>query len=159
MKIRNVVAVTLSVALSLSLHGQTPKEAAAAEQQIKSITAQMYEAEKRKDLKFIFSHMSSDFTEVAGDGKIYRQADIEKAFQGVELKDYKLSDCIFNLMTSDSAYMSCVMDVNATFNGQAFPSQFRVSWVWTQVKGKWLVRFEQGTVIPPPAKSTQGKQD
>ncbi len=144
--------VALLCLTSFAVAAQTPKESAAAEKEIKSLTTQMYEAEKRKDIDFIFAHMSDDFAEVAGDGRIYRRDDIKAAFGGLVLKNYKLSDCFFKLMTSDSAYMSCLMEVDATFNGQQFPKQFRVTWVWSKIKGKWLVRFEQGTLIPEPAK-------
>lgn len=154
MSIIRVVAVAmLCIWFTGATFAQSPKKADSVEKQIKSLTAQMYEAEKRKDLKFIFSHLSEDFAEVAGDGKIYRRSDIEAAFGGLVLNDYKLSDCIFKLMTSDSAYMSCLMEVDATINGQQFPKHFRVSWIWTQQKGNWLVRFEQGTLIPEPPKS------
>jgi hypothetical protein len=64
------------------------------------------------------------------------------------MKGYKLSDCIFKLMIRDAAYLSCMMEVDATYKGQPFPQHFRVTTVWTQQKGTWLVRFEQGTIIP-----------
>lgn len=133
--------------------GQSAKESAAVEKQITATLHQMYEAEKRKDLKFIFSHLAQDFAEVAGDGKIYRRSDIEAGWNDVVLKGYTLLDCVFKLMTRDSAYMSCKMEVDATYKGQPFPKQFRVTTVWNRQQGKWLIRFEQGTMLPEPAKS------
>ncbi len=145
-----IVAAVLSLSSAL-LAGQTPQQSATAEAQITSTLHQMYEAEKRHDLKFVLAHMSEDFAEVAGDGKIYYRSDIEARWKDVELRDYRLSDCIFKLMTSDAAYQSCNMEVEATFNGKPFPQRFRVTWVWTQQNGHWLIRFEQGT-IPSEAK-------
>ncbi len=154
MTITRVVAVAVLCLSSLGvIAAQSAKEKASAEQQIRSLTMQMYDAEKRKDLKFIFAHMAEDFAEAGGDGKIYRRSDIEAAWNDVVLQEYKLSDCMFKLMTTNSAYMSCLMEVDGTFKGQAFPKHIRVSWVWAQQNGKWLVQFEQGTVVPEPATS------
>lgn len=103
---------------------------------------------RRKDLKFVLSHLAEDFAEVAGDGGVYHRADIEAGWSDVVLHDYKLSGCVFKLMTRDAAYMSCMMDLDATYKGQPFPRHFRVTTVWTRQKSEWLLRFEQGTVIP-----------
>lgn len=119
----------------------------------------MYAAEERRDLRFIRSRMSDDFTEVAGDGRIYHWSDIEAGFGDVVLKDYKITDCMFKLMTHDAAYMTCRMDLNATYKGQPFPSNQRVTYIWTRRKQDWLLRFEQGTIIREPAGSKQGKQE
>ncbi len=154
-----IVAVTVLCLTSALVAAQSVEQSAAAEKQITSTLHQMYEAEKRRDLKFIRAQMADDFTEVAGDGKIYRWADVEAGFKDVVLKNYKLSDCIFNLMTPDSAYLSCQMEVDASFKGQPFPGKFRVSYVWTRSEERWLLRFEQGTVMNEAPASKQGKQD
>ncbi len=133
--------------------GQTKQEEAAAGKQITATIHQMYEAEKKKDLKFVLSHLAEDFAEVAGDGGVYHRSDIEAGWNDVVLKDYKLSDCIFKLMQRDAAYLSCKMEVDATYKGQPFPQRFRVTSVWTRHKGDWLIRFEQGTTIPEPKES------
>jgi len=151
--VRVVAVAVLCLSSTGVVAGQSAKELAAVEQQITTTLHQMYEAEKRKDLKFIFSHLSEDFAEVAGDGKVYHRADIEAGFKDVVLNDYKLTDCIFNLMTRDAAYMSCLMELNATYKGQPFPGRFRVTYTWTRRNKDWLLRFEQGTVVPEPAKS------
>jgi hypothetical protein len=134
----------------------SPNESAA-EKQITGTLQQMYEAEKRKDLSFVLSHLADDFTEVAGDGSVYRRSDIQAAWADVTLKDYKLSDCIFKLMIRDAAYLTCVMDVDATYKGQLLPQHFRVTTVWTRHKGEWLIRFEQGTTIPELRKNSPTK--
>ena len=153
MTIGRVVAVGALLCLSsIVMFGQSAEESAVAEKQITSTVHQMYSAEKRKDLAFIHAHLADDFAEVAGDGKIYHWADIQAGFNDVSLNDYKLSDCVFKLMTQDAAYLSCQMDLNATYKGQPFPSRFRVTFIWTRQRGNWLLRFEQGTVIPEPAK-------
>lgn len=126
--------------------------ATAVEQQITSTLHQMYEAEKRRDLKFVLAHLADDFAEVSGDGKIYHRSDLEAGWNDVHLTDYKLSDCVFQLLTADVAYQSCGMEVDATYKDQSFPRRVRTTWVWTRQQGAWLIRFEQGTIIPDQAK-------
>ena len=139
--------------------GRSSLDESAAEKQISGTLHQMYEAEKRKDLNFVLSHLADDFAEVAGDGTVYHRSDIQAGWADVALKDYKLSDCLFKLMTHDVAYLTCIMDVDATYKGQPFPQRFRVTTVWTRHKGEWLIRFEQGTIIPEPKKNSSAKQD
>jgi len=139
-----ITAVLLSTA-SLAA-GQIPAEESAAETKITATLHQMYEAEKRRDLKFVLAHLADDFAEVAGDGKVYHRSDIEAGWADVSLKSYELSDCLFKVMTPDAAYLSCAMKVDATYKGQPFPQRFRVTTVWTQRQGEWLIRFEQGTI-------------
>ena len=152
-----IATVVAAAVLCLSSVGvvaaQSSNESVAVEKQITGTLNQMYEAEKRKDLKFVLAHIAADFAEVAGDGNIYHRSDIEAGWNDVVVKDYKLIDCVFKLMTRDSAYMSCRMEVDAAYKGQPFPKQFRVTTVWTRQKYDWLIRFEQGTIIPEPAKS------
>jgi ketosteroid isomerase-like protein len=154
MTIARVVAVAVLCLSSVGVvAGQSAKESAAVEKQITATLNQMYEAEKRKDLKFIFSHLAEDFAEVAGDGKIYHRSDIEAGWNDVVLNSYELLDCVFKLMTHDSAYMSCEMELDALYKSQPFPGRFRVTYFWTRQNNDWLLRFEQGTIIPEPAKS------
>jgi ketosteroid isomerase-like protein len=134
-------------------------EESAAEEQISGTLHQMYEAEKRKDVNFVLSHLADDFAEVAGDGAVYHRSDIQAGWADVALRDYKLSDCIFKLMTHDAAYLTCIMAVDATYKGQPFPRRFRVTTVWTRHKGEWLIRFEQGTIISEPKQNNPAKRN
>lgn len=156
--VRVVAVAVLCLSSSGVVAGQSGMESAI-EKQITGTLHQMYEAEKRKDLEFIHSHLADDFSEVAGDGKVYRWADIEAGFKDVVLQEYKLTDCIFKLMTSDAAYLSCDMDLKATAKGQPFPARLRVTYFWTRAKDNWLLRFEQGTVIQTAAESKNGKRE
>lgn len=152
---RTAAAAILCAAACISLPAQTAPSSVSSdpEQKINSTLHQMYEAEKRRDLKFVLAHLAEDFAEVAGDGKIYHRSDIEAGWNDVELKAYKLSDCVFRLMASDAAYLSCNLEVEATYKGKAFPQRVRVTTVWTpQQSGQWVIRFEQGTIIPESAK-------
>jgi ketosteroid isomerase-like protein len=153
--------LTVSILLfsSVFVGGVSSRDESASQQQISSTLRQMYEAEKRRDSNFVLSYLSEDFAEVAGDGKVYRRSDIEAGWSDVTLKDYKLSDCIFKLMTRDAAYMSCMMEVDATYKGQPFPQHFRVTTVWTKRKDAWVIRFEQGTIIPEEKKDGATKQN
>ena len=160
MRIAKVVAVAAFCLSSGGLVvGQSSTKETAVEKQITETLHQMYEAEKRKDLKFVLSHLAEDFAEVAGDGGVYHRADIEAGWADVVLNDYKLSDCVFKLMVRDAAYLTCKMEVDATYKGQPFPKRFRLTTVWTRHKGEWLIRLEQGTIIPEPSKSDPGKQE
>ncbi len=150
--VRVVAVAVLCLSSSGLVCGQSAEESAV-QTQITGTLHQMYAAEKRRDLEFIHSHLADDFAEVAGDGKLYHWADIEAGFKDVVLKDYKLTDCVFKLMTRDAAYLSCRMDLEATAKGQPFPARFRVTYVWTRHDRDWRLRFEQGTVIPEPVKS------
>ena len=158
-----IVSAVAAAVLCLSSVGvvaaQSARQSAAAETQITDTLKQMYKAEERRDLPFIRSHLAEDFTEVAGDGRIYRWSDIEAGFKDVVLKDYKITDCLFKLTTRDSAYMTCRMDLHATYKGQPFPSSQRVTYLWTRQKKDWLLRFEQGTIITEQAGSKPGKQE
>lgn len=151
MSVANVVvavAVLWASSSVLFVAQNPPSDPAAVERHIGGTIHQMYEAEKRKDLKFVLSHLAEDFVEVAGDGGVYHRADIEAGWSDVVLHDYKLSECAFELMTRDAAYMSCQMELHATYKGQPFPKRLRVTTVWTRQKNEWLLRFEQGTIIP-----------
>ncbi len=159
MMIRVVAVAVLCLSSVGIIAAQSAKDSAAAEKQITGILQQMYQAEERRDLKFIRPRMSDDFTEVAGDGKVYHWSDIEAGFKDVVLQDYKITDCIFKLTTRDSAWLTCRMDLHATYRGQPFPSSLRVTYFWTRQKKDWLLRFEQGTVITEPAGSKKGKQE
>jgi|SRR5208282_154561 hypothetical protein len=150
---RIVSVAVLCISLCSALPGQATTGEAAAERRITDTLHQMYEAEKRRDLKFVLSHLAGDFAEVAGNGGVYHRADIEAEWSNVALHDYKLSDCAFKLMTRDSAYLSCKMELDATYKGEAFPSRLRVTTLWTLHEGEWLVRFEQGTTILEPSSS------
>ncbi len=149
--------LALSLFATVALTAQLPSNDTQAEKQITATLHQMYEAEKRRDLDFVLTHLADDFAEVAGDGKIYHRSDIKAGWSDVELRDYKLSDCVFKLMTADSAYLSCIMEVDATFKGQPFPKRFRVTTVWTRQNDNWLIRFEQGTIIPEAPKDSSEK--
>ena len=159
---RNIAAAVLLVVtfVSSSSNGQSPanakpadRDSGAAEKVITETLRTMYEAEKRKDLDFIFANLSEDFAEVAGDGKLYYKSDIAAGFKDMVLKNYTISDCHFKLLTADSAYHTCEMRADAEFKGKPIPNHFRVTWLWTREQGKWLLRFEQGTMIPEPAKT------
>jgi len=154
MPISRIVCVSmLCASFCCALAAQSTKEEVAVEKQITSTLHQMYEAEKLKNLKFVLSRLAVDFAEVAGNGGVYHRADIEAEWSNVALNDYKLSDCAFKLMTRDSAYLSCKMELNATYKGQPFPSLLRVTTVWARHRGEWLIRFEQGTAILEPPNS------
>jgi ketosteroid isomerase-like protein len=150
---RIVSVAVLCISLCSALAGQRTKEEEAVERRITDTLHQMYEAERRKDLKFVLSHLADDFAEVAGNGGVYHRADIEAEWSNVALHDYKLSDCAFKLMTRDSAYLTCKMELDATYKGQPFPSRLRVTTVWTRHGGEWSIRFEQGTTIVEPSNS------
>lgn len=152
MKVVLLSALGLSSAASIS--AQTIDSVSSVEKQVTTTLHQMYEAEKHRDLKFVLSHLADDFAEVSGDGGIYHRSDIEAGWADIELRNYDLSDCVFKLMTPDAAYLSCKMGVDATYKGQPFPQRFRVTTIWTRLKDQWLIRFEQGTVIPEPKENT-----
>jgi ketosteroid isomerase-like protein len=65
----------------------------------------------------------------------------------MQLCDYQLSDCLTRRLARDAAYMTCRMEVDASYQGTPLPRVMRVTWVWSRVKGRWLVRFEQATVV------------
>ncbi len=118
------------------------------ETQLLTTLHKMYEAEKQHDLNSIRSYLSDDFAEVAGNGGVYHLKDIEAGFADMELRDYKLSDCVTKLVVSEAAYMSCAMEVEASFKRNPLPRLFRVTWLWTRAKGRWVMRFEQATIVP-----------
>lgn len=67
MKCARLVAIAfVFVSFKAVLLAQSAKEQSTAETRITTTVHQMYEAEKRKDLKFVLSHLADDFAEVAG---------------------------------------------------------------------------------------------
>ncbi len=150
---RFIAAVVLCCACALPSVAQTQQEQTRAEKEITAIVHQMYDAEMRKDLNFVLAHLAADFAEVAGDGGVYHRADIEAGWADVALHSYSMTDCIFKLLTRDAAYLSCKLEGDVTYKGQPLPKLFRVTTIWTRQKGEWLIRFEQGTIIPPASKS------
>lgn len=90
---RIVSVAVLCISLCSALAGQATIGEAAAERRITDTLHQMYEAEKRRDLKFVLSRLAGDFAEVAGNGGVYHRADVEAEWSNVALHDYKLSDC------------------------------------------------------------------
>jgi len=154
----SILAGSLFLLSAAFVGAVSSRDELASQKQITDTLHQMYEAEKRKDLNFVLAHLSDDFAEVGGDGGVYHRSDIEAGWADVTLKEYKLSDCIFKLMTREAAYLTCVMEVDATYKGQPFPRRLRVTTVWTRHKSEWLVRFEQGTTIPEPKKDNPAKQ-
>ena len=138
----NVIALFCLTAVSAAQSDAT------IETQLLTTLHKMYAAEKQHDINFIHSYLSDDFAEVAGDGHVYHWKEIEAGSADMELRDYKVSDCVTRVVTSDAAYMSCAMDVNASFKGNPLPRLFRVTWLWTRAKDRWTLRFEQATIVP-----------
>jgi len=137
------------ILLSAALMDAPRGEAGNDEAQLLTTLRQMYDAEKRHDRSFIRSHLSDDFKEVAGDGRVYEWKDIEPKIDDMELREYKLNKCISDFIRPDVAYLSCEMEADASFRGNALPHLFRVTWIWTRGKDRrWMVRFEQATIIP-----------
>src|SRR5208337_2831961 len=158
MRIAKLVVVSvLCLSTGGLIAGQSSREDLAVEKRITGTLHQMYEAEKRKDLKFVWAHLADDFAEIAGDGGIYHRADIEAGWSDVVLNDYKLSECVFKLMVRNAAYLTCKLEVDATYKSHPFPQRFRLTTVWTRQKGEWLIRLEQGTIISEPAKDALPK--
>lgn len=160
MKVTKTLLTASALLLSALFAGElSSRDESACQKQISDTLHQMYEAEKRKDLHFVLAHLSDDFAEVAGDGNVYHRSDIQAGWSDVTLKDYKLSDCIFKLITRDAAYLSCRMEIEATYKGKPLPGHSRVTWVWTRQNGSWLLRFEQGTTIPEQKQEGPAKQE
>jgi hypothetical protein len=70
------------------------------------------------DLTLNFSTSKNSNAPEAND----HRADIEAGWSDVVMRDYKLSDCVFKLMIRDAAYLSCKMEVDATYKGWPHPS-------------------------------------
>ena len=138
----HMIALFCLTAVSLA------QDAAQTETQLLTTLHKMYAAEKKHDLNFIRSYLSDDFAEVGGDARVYQWRDIEAGFPDMELREYKLSDCVTKLVTSDAAYITCAMEVDASFKGNPLPRLFRVTWLWTHAKDGWVLHFEQSTIVP-----------
>ena len=138
----------ISIVLLGALTGVLPAQSGTETQdRLLSTLHQMYAAEKTHDLTTIRSHLADDFAEVAGDGGVYHWKEIEAGAADMQLRDYKLSDCVTTLIAPKAAYISCRMEVDASYKGIALPRLMRVTWLWSRAKDRWLLRFEQATVI------------
>ncbi len=149
--------ILLSGIPAMAQAAPSKSDSAAAEKTITDTLKSLYEAEKRKDLKFIFAHLSDDFEEVAANGGIYHKSDIAAEWDNVSVKNVDVSDLRFKLLTRDAAYLVYEITVDGTYKGQPFPMHMRVTTVWTRGKNGWLVRFEQASPIAPAAEAEKGK--
>lgn len=148
--------IVVHVIALFSLVAVSPAQSdAEIETQLLATLHQMYAAEKKHDLNFIRSYLSDDFAEVAGDARVYTWKDIEASIADMELRDYRLSDCLTRLVTSDAAYLTCAMEVDASFKGNRLPRLFRVTWLWTHARDRWVLRFEQSTIVPAAAPASK----
>ena len=118
------------------------------EKELLAVLRPMYAAEQRHDLAYVKSHLDPDFAEVAGDGNIYRFDAIEKGFADMQLNRYELTDCVARAMHVNAAYLTCKMEVDATYQGTPLPKNMRVTWLWKKSQSGWKVSFEQATLIP-----------
>lgn len=117
------------------------------EKELLAVLHPMYAAEQRHDLAYIKSYLDTDFAEVAGDGNVYGFEAIEKGFADMQLKHYELTDCVARTMNDSAAYMTCRMNVDASYQGTPLPKEMRVTWLWKKSASGWKISFEQATLI------------
>lgn len=117
------------------------------EKELLAVLHPMYAAEQRHDLAYVKSHLDVDFAEVAGNGNVYGFDAIEKGFADMQLKHYEMTDCIARPIDLHAAYLTCRMEVDASYQGTPLPKDMRVTWIWKKSASGWKVSFEQATLI------------
>ena len=142
--IKAVLALAyISATLPIAAQSSDPK----LEKELLAVLHPMYAAEQRHDFAYIKSFLNSDFAEVAGDGNIYAINAIEKGFPYVQLKHYDLTDCIAKEIAVNAAYLTCRMEVDASYQRTPLPREMRVTWLWKKSASRWKLSFEQATLI------------
>jgi ketosteroid isomerase-like protein len=142
--IKAVVLVCISTTLLIVAQSSDPT----LEKELLAVLHPIYAAEQRHDLAYVKSHLDEDFAEVAGDGNVYGFNDIEKGFAEMQLNHYALTNCIARAMGVNAAYLTCRMEVEASYQGTPLPKEMRVTWLWKKSVSGWKVSFEQATLIP-----------
>jgi ketosteroid isomerase-like protein len=50
-------------------------------------------------------------------------------------------------MDLNTAYLTCRMEVDASYQGTPLPKEMRVTWLWRKSASGWKVSFEQATLM------------
>ena len=147
MRTITTLVIMACVSVALPLVGQTSDPAM--EKELLAVLYPMYAAEQRHDLAYVKAHLDEDLVEVGGDGNLYGFKDIEKGFADMQLKRYELTNCVARAVDVNAAFLTCRMEVEASYQGTPLPKDMRVTWLWKKSASGWKVNFEQATLIPP----------
>jgi len=104
------------------------------------------EAQKRKDIAYLKSITTDDFLDVGPDGKIYTKDDVLEGMNQISLEDFSLYNVKVLSLTENAAVVTYDAVVHMTIGSEEAPRYQRLSSVWVNHQGSWLLKFQQATV-------------
>ena len=128
----------------------TPNKTANAEQELKQLTREMFDALMRGDKAFLDRLFADSFVNTSREGRTYTKAQILETVKGVpagvkvsvDIEDAQVSDY------GDTAVMVYRLVERAEVNGQKIESQNRVTDTFIRRDGRWRTISSQMTRIP-----------
>lgn len=135
-----VIGLLLSVLWlpACTVYGEKPVKALADATGAESLERALWHDIKTKDWKDVRVHMTSNFVFVSPEGKLDRDATLER-FRKMDVKDYSIGDLTTEL--SGNVFVDTyTITLRGTIGGQPLPAapQRRVS-VWHQQKSGWMM--------------------
>jgi ketosteroid isomerase-like protein len=132
---------------------------AAAEDAIKKMERELWDAWKNKDTKPFTAMLAEDAKSIDAMMGVVDKPTMLKSMaeQPCEVKSYSFSDDKVSWIAKDTAVYTYTASVDATCGGQKVPDKVYAGSVWAKRGTKWVGVFHQETpAMPmPPAKPTQ----
>jgi hypothetical protein len=121
---------------------------------LKSLEERLLDPTVRRDPEAVSSHLTDDFLEFGGSGRVFDKAAILEDLQDEPprpaslLTDFKARELAPNVILA--TYKATRLNAAGEPIGQSWRSS-----IWTLIDGQWQITFHQGTPIPatqtPPA--------
>ncbi|MBB5316116.1 nuclear transport factor 2 family protein [Tunturibacter empetritectus] len=123
---------------------------------LKSLEERLLDPTIRRDSEAVAAHLTDDFLEFGGSGRVFDKAAILEDLQDEPprppslLSDFKTRELAPNVILA--TYKATRRNAAGEPIGQSWRSS-----IWTHVNGQWQITFHQGTPIPatPDPPSTQ----
>ena len=104
------------------------------------------EAQRRKDIAYLKRITTDDFLDVGPDGKIYTKDDVLEGVNEISLEDFSIYNVKVLSLTENAAVVTYDAVVRMTIGSEEAPRYQRLSSVWINHRGSWLLKFQQATV-------------
>jgi len=122
----------------------------AAEQQIRTLEAQLVKALLKGDTSFFEKYFADDYTAIRGDGKLgTRTQEIENLKSGTtKFESYDVHESKIRIY-GDAAIINLLYSVRATINGKPYSGDVRATRVWVKQMDNWKLVTHQATRVAP----------
>jgi hypothetical protein len=115
--------------------------------QLKSLEEQLLDPTVRRDPKAVACHLTDDFLEFGGSGRVFDKAAI---LEDIQAEPPRQASLLTDFKTRELAPNVILATYKATRRnaaGEPISQSWRSS-IWTHVDGQWQITFHQGTPIP-----------